>query len=118
MSKGTPTHRIEPWHFVFEHSTGEVYVRDEHNVIIAKMRQHEGLAHTMNAQRIVDCVNAMKGILDPSNLRATWDAIQHLELDKYKDLKEAVQSLIQGIDNGMHMKPDSIIVEALRQAIK
>lgn len=72
----------------------------------------------VNAKRIVDCVNAMEGIPDPSNLRATWDAIQHLDLHKYKDLKEAVQSLIQGIDNGMHMKSDSIIVEALRQAIQ
>jgi len=72
----------------------------------------------VNAKRIVDCVNAMEGIPDPSKLRATWDAIAHLELDKYKKLKEVVQSLIQGIDKGMHMKPDSIIVEALRQAIK
>lgn len=71
-----------------------------------------------NAARIIACVNAMEGIPDPSNLRATWDEIQHLDLDKYKNLKEAVQSLIQGIDNGMHMKSDSIIVEALRQAIQ
>lgn len=71
-----------------------------------------------DAKRIIACVNAMEGIPDPSNLRATWDAIQNLDLHKYKDLKEAVQSLIQGIDNGLQMKPDSIIVEALRQAIQ
>jgi hypothetical protein len=71
-----------------------------------------------DAKRIVACVNAMEGIDDPSNLRATWDAIKELELDKYKNLKEAVQSLIQGIDNGMHMKSDSIIVEVLRHAIQ
>lgn len=72
----------------------------------------------VNASRIVACVNAMDGIEDPSNLRATWDEIQHLELDKYKNLKEAVQSLIQGIDNGLHIKSDSIIIEALRQSIQ
>lgn len=88
-------------------------------VIATELGLHVNLISDMaNAARIVACVNAMDGIPDPSNLRATWDAIQHLELDKYKDLKEAVQSLIQGIDNGMHMKSDSIIVEALRQAIQ
>lgn len=100
-----PTHTPGPW----ELKNGLIITSDG-TLPISNMHG--------NAIRIVDCVNAMEGIEDPKKHRETWDAIQHLELDKYKNLKEAVQSLIQGIDNGMHMKSDSIIVEALRQAIQ
>ncbi len=41
-----------------------------------------------NAERIVECVNAMAGIEDPKKHRETWDAIQHLHLDSYHKLKE------------------------------
>lgn len=115
------THTPGPWHvanvpdFISSRSTNgmyEIYNKPFGLGIV-------GYAHTEeDGKRITECVNAMEGIPDPSNHRATWDAIQHLDLDKYKNLKEAVQSLIQGIDNGMHMKSDSIIVEALRQAIQ
>lgn len=104
-----------------EHTPGPWRIRTDlpQPVIASESGQYVvAIPSEVNASRIVACVNAMEGIPIPSILRATWDAIQHLELDKYKDLKEAVQSLIQGIDNGMHMKSDSIIVEALRQAIK
>lgn len=74
----------------------------------------------VNAARIVACVNAMEGIENPSNHRATWDAIQHLELDKYHNLKEVIQNMIDRLDEGseMTLTKDSIIVLALKEAIK
>lgn len=72
------------------------------------------------AKRIVECVNAMEGIPNPSNLRKTWEAIQHLELDKYHNLKEVIQNMIDRLDEGgeMTLTKDSIIVHCLKEAIK
>jgi hypothetical protein len=47
-----------------------------------------------NANRIVECVNAMENIEDPKKLRETWGAIQELELDAYFKLKEKYDALI------------------------
>lgn len=73
-----------------------------------------------DALRIVNCVNAMDGITNPSNLRETWDAIQHLELDKYQNLKEVIQNMVARLDEGSEitLTKDSIIVHALKEAIK
>lgn len=105
-----PTHTPEPWRIRTD-LPQPVIASESGQYVVA-------IPSEINASRIVACVNAMEGIEDPKKHRETWNEIQHLELDKYKNLKEAVQSLIQGIDNGMHMKSDSIIVEALRQAIQ
>jgi hypothetical protein len=103
MSK--PTHAPEPWSLEKGLITGA-----------------DGLLLTSrmdaNAARIIDCVNAMEGIDDPSNLRATWDAIKELELDKYIELKKVIVDVIKLIDEGRELHPTSIIVEALRHAIK
>ena len=74
----------------------------------------------VNAQRIVDCVNAMEGTENPKKHRKTWDAIQHLELDKYHKLKEVIQNMVERLDEGgeMTLTKDSIIVLALKEAIK
>lgn len=73
-----------------------------------------------DALRIVDCVNAMEGIDNPKNLRETWDAVQHLELDKYHKLKEVIQNMVDRLDEGseMTLTKDSIIVHCLKEAIK
>lgn len=112
-----PTHTPEPWNSVFNPAL-DVFVRDKNGLILAKMRAIDGIDHQANAARIVECVNAMEGIEDPSNLRATWDAIKELELDKYIELKKVIVDVIKLIDEGRELHPTSIIIEALRHAIK
>lgn len=72
------------------------------------------------AKRIVDCVNAMEGIENTLKHRKTWDAIQHLELDKYHNLKEVIENMVSRLDDGaeLTLTKDSIIVLALKEAIK
>lgn len=73
-----------------------------------------------DALRIVDCVNAMEGIQNPKKFRENWEAVKHLELDKYHNLKEVIQNMIDRLDecSEMTLTKDSIIVHALREAIK
>lgn len=63
-----------------------------------KFKDHDTLnscdASAANAARIVACVNAMAGIENPEKFRETWEAIKHLELDAYQQLKEKFDSLI------------------------
>lgn len=81
MSKHTPT----PWNC----DTAEIgtFVRFE-GLILAKMRELEGIDHKANAARIVACVNAMAGIEDPQMLRDDWEATKHLNLNAYKEVSQ------------------------------
>lgn len=108
MSK--PTHTPEPWRIRTD-LPQPVIASESGQYVVA-------IPSEVNASRIVECVNAMAGIDNPSNHRATWDAIQHLELDKYQELKKVVEDVVRLIDEGRELKPDSIIVEALRHGIK
>lgn len=73
-----------------------------------------------NALRIVECVNAMEGIDDPKKFRENREAVKHLELDKYHNLKEVIQNMIDRLDEGgeITLTKDSIIVLALKGAIQ
>lgn len=63
MSNEKTQHTPEPWNTVSDPIMGTL-VRQE-GLILAKMRKLEGIDHEANAERIVACVNACKGIEDP-----------------------------------------------------
>jgi len=119
-TKHTPT----PW-IVKDTNMMGTYIYSEHpNLLLASMSQtradNECIA---NAKRIVECVNACKGI--PSSIltspsrknNAFFEAIE-FEL-KYNELKEVIENIIEHLDEGrvLTLRKDSIIVEALRNTI-
>lgn len=109
------THTPGPWR-IYDKS-----VMSESGLVIFKTtNNNEPCLVFSDALRIVNCVNAMEGITDPSKHRGTWDAIQHLELDKYHNLKEVIENMIDRLDEGgeMTLTKDSIIVHCLKEAIK
>lgn len=119
------THTLEPW--VFDDlemkikGSGDIEGRTVIANVSSRMDYSRGMnTQCANAERIVDCVNAMEGIQNPKNLRETWEAVKHLELDKYHNLKEVIQNMIDRLDEGseMTLTKDSIIVHALKEAIK
>lgn len=73
-----------------------------------------------NAQRIVECVNAMQGIDEPQKLRETWDAIQHLELDAYVSMKAQRDDLLYVLREveKHHKSQNSEIGNKLRKVIE
>ncbi len=93
MSK--PTHTPEPWNSVFNPWKAafdpqlDVFVRDKNGLILAKMRELDGVDHQANASRIVECVNAMEGIENPVEFMN--QAIDLLKLCKARfEVKESV----------------------------
>ncbi len=119
-----PTHTPEPWNLVFNPAL-DVFVRDKNGLILAKMRALDGIDHQANAARIVECVNAMKGIEDPkahlSNIEYQKEKAKqerNVAEERYEDLRALVNSLIQLVDEGPIIGPKSIIVQALRKTIQ
>lgn len=47
-----------------------------------------------NANRIVQCVNAMAGIEDPSKLRQTFEQVRYLKLDAYPEMEKERNELL------------------------
>lgn len=119
------THTLEPWFFddleMKIKGSGDIEGRTVIANVSSRMDYSRGMnTQCANAERIVDCVNAMEGIQNPKNLRETWEAVKHLELDKYHNLKEVIQNMIDRLDEGseMTLTKDSIIVHCLKEAIK
>lgn len=95
-------HTPEPWHVA-----NNVAVKNAELKTICVLNIHNREA---NAQRIVECVNAMAGIEDPKKLRETWEICKDLELDKYhvlasdyirlcRSVKEFINQFEVSIDN-------------------
>jgi hypothetical protein len=112
MSK--PTHTPEPWRTNQTQDMYSVWGGDDFHVTTMSSLRTERESFD-NAKRIVKCVNAMEGIENPEDFMKT---VKELELDKYQELKKVVEDVLRLIDEGRELKRDSIIVEALRYAIK
>lgn len=118
----TMQHIKEPW-ISNTTSIGTFIIHE--GLIIAKMRELEGIEHRANADRIVACVNAMAGIEDPAQMREMWDIVKHLELDAYPVLKEKTDTLLAALQfcksviesGGMHDRSEQLAVEEATRAI-
>lgn len=78
--------------------------RTNENLFIAYTPQNGGAQARANAQRVVDCVNAMDGIDDPQKLRQAWDICKELELDqaqKYKEQRDELLEVIKKAEQSM-----------------
>lgn len=49
----------------------------------------------VTADRIVQCLNAMHEISSPERHRQTWDAIKHLKLDAYHEIKSKYDKAVK-----------------------
>lgn len=106
-----------------KHTPGPWRIRTDlpQPVIVSESGQYVvAIPSEVNAARIVACVNAMEGIQNPKKFRENWEAVKHLELDKYHNLKEVIQNMLDRLDEGgeMTLTKDSIIVHCLKKAIK
>lgn len=78
-------HINEPWNF----STTDIGTFIIHEgLILAKVRELEGIDHKANAARIVDCVNAMAGKDDPDHFVKMAEA--YIQQDK--DIRLAINA--------------------------
>jgi hypothetical protein len=93
--------------------------RPKRHVVAIKQRDYEKFEHWWNlikssyskpvltlskfgeskitTERIAACLNAMNGIEDPQNLRDTWDAIKHLELDAHQKCNSRLNAALEEI---------------------
>ncbi len=83
---GNTKHTPEPWDVDNQTTFPVIVGSDAYVSEIWSTGENE--LDQANAARIVACVNAMTGIEDPQNLRDTWEAIKHLELDAYYKAEE------------------------------
>lgn len=81
MSK--TNHTPEPW------KAKENNILSVTGIFIGKMHSAATslVEDRFNAQRIVECVNAMAGIEDPNKLRQTFEKVRYLKLDAYPEMK-------------------------------
>lgn len=84
-------HTPEPW--TYDHKSRAIG-NDELYETVTFLR----VCSEANAERIVECVNAMKGIDNPQKLRETWDAIQYLELDAYHNMKAQGDEMLECLE--------------------
>lgn len=88
MSK--TNYSTEPW------KSKENFILSADGIMITKIR---GVRTTLaedraNTERIAQCVNAMAGIEDPGKLRQTFEAVRHLKLDAYHEIKKERDELL------------------------
>lgn len=81
MSK--TNHTPEPWKAKENHllSLTGTFIGNMHSAATSLAQDR------FNAQRIVQCVNAMAGIEDPNKLRQTFEKVRYLKLDAYPEMK-------------------------------
>ncbi len=75
-------HTPEPWDMVTDYVVGTV-IRHE-GLVLAKMRKIEGIDEVANAKRVVNCVNALKGVEDP-HWFVNNAKLNQLELNKIRE---------------------------------
>ena len=119
-------HTPEPWHVdntVYKRSrtsinnhTIDVWYGLEFNDVTIKEETSRA-----NAKRIVECVNAMEGVKNPSEF---MEVVKKLELDAYKalekkhaDVIELLNTLDHLLSNGNSISPNSVIRTAIQVAV-
>jgi len=106
-------HTQTPWHVVFSSEMGTL-ITNQDGLVLAKMRdirQNSG----PNANRIMECVNAMDGIEDPEKMRDTWEACKELELDAFHKMEKDRNDLLDVLKTlaTIWVKEDTIHSESL-----
>lgn len=87
-------HTPEPWRVEYMLSGTKIFGPKPGNLILTMSKINLPEQSVPDAQRIVECVNAMAGIEDPKKLRETWEICKELELDRYPKLKARYDEII------------------------
>ena len=111
-------HTQEPWVFDQEKmkikGSGDFNGHDVIANVSSQMNYSRGnTTQCLNAQRIVECVNALEGIEGEQMLNLV------IESKKYQEIKEVLENMIERLDQGriLTLRKDSVIIEALRNSI-
>lgn len=92
------------------------------STVTSETTDEENLA---NAQRIIDCVNAMDGLEFPHLYRETWDLMKHLQIDAYPKVKAKHDKLLEALkfcqsvikSGGMFDRSEQLAYEKAEEAI-
>lgn len=90
--KHTPT----PWSLAHKTDGTPVITKITGNTlqVVACCDLHKSV-DLRNANRIIQCVNALEGFEDPIKMRETWDVVKELELDSFHKLKQEHDQFIE-----------------------